>query len=52
MTNPKEHHSKKISNAHTGVNGNPAPTADDRTQHEDETLGNFLGNRDPGNSPN
>lgn len=49
MTDPKDP-SKNPPHAPTGVNDDPAPAADDRPQHEDETLGDLLGNRDPESS--
>jgi len=47
---PSKPDNKAQSEAPTGVNDDPAPAADDAPQHEDETLGDLLGNRNPESS--
>ena len=44
MTTPRK---PDMDNAPTGVNDDPPPSTDDRPEHEDETLGDLLGDRDP-----
>lgn len=45
MTDPKPD-TQKDPQAPTGVNDDPPPHADDRPQHEDETLSGFLRTHD------
>ncbi len=48
MTKPKK--PEQAPQAPTGVNDDAPAHADDRPQHEDELLGDLLGNRDPESS--
>lgn len=48
MTNPKK--PEQDPRAPLGVNDDAPADVDDRPQHEDEVLGDLLGNRDPESS--